>query len=130
MLSGPLVFVDVDTQHDFLYPAGSLAIPGSGVILPNLERLTRFARDRGIPILATACAHTPDEVDPEPFPPHCLVGTDGQKRVPATHWPQGIALAPDVSIATLAGIPPHLTLEKTRYDVFSRADADAVVALY
>jgi nicotinamidase-related amidase len=57
MLDGPLIFVDVDTQRDFLEPDGALFISGSEVIRPNLARLTRFAREQGIPILATACAH-------------------------------------------------------------------------
>ncbi len=130
MVSPPLVFVDVDTQHDFLHESGSLSIPGAGVILPNLERLTRFARERGIPVIATSCAHTLDEEDPEPFPPHCLVGTEGQRRIPATQWPEGLTLSPGASIATLPELPPHLTLEKTRYDLFSRPDADLVVELY
>ena len=55
MLDGPLVFVDVDTQRDFLEPDGALAIPGAEAILPNLARLTAFARRQGIPVLATAC---------------------------------------------------------------------------
>ena len=38
MIDGPLVFVDVDTQRDFLDPAGALFIPGSEVILAKLAR--------------------------------------------------------------------------------------------
>lgn len=124
------VFVDIDTQRDFLDPAGALYVSGSGAILANLARLTRFAREQGIPVLATACAHTPDEVEPEPFPPHCLVGSPGQARVEATAWPGGVVLRPDRAIEPDGPLPPHLTLEKTRYDVFSRPDADAVVARY
>ncbi len=40
MIEGPLVFVDIDTQRDFLDPAGVLFIPGSEAIVPNLARLT------------------------------------------------------------------------------------------
>jgi nicotinamidase/pyrazinamidase len=130
MIEGPLVFVDVDTQRDFLAPAGSLFIPGSGVILANLARLSRYARDRGIPVLATACAHTPDEKDPEPFPPHCLVGTLGKERIPETARADGLVLAPEESFQDDGPLPTHLTLEKTRYDVFSRPDADRIVARY
>ena len=36
MLEGPLVFVDVDTQRDFLEPTGALYVPGSTEILANL----------------------------------------------------------------------------------------------
>ena len=129
MLDGPLVFVDIDTQADFLDPGGSLFIPGSGAILENLKELTDFARDRGIPVLATACAHTTDEADPEPFPPHCLAGTEGQERIPETRW-DGMVLSPEDRFRAGSGMVPHLTLEKTRYDVFSRPDADEVIAAY
>ena len=94
MIAGPFVFVDVDTQRDFLEPGGALFIPGSEAILPNLARLADFARERGIPVVATACAHTLDEEEPEPFPPHCLVGTRGQGRVEATDCPETRVIGP------------------------------------
>src|SRR4051794_20804136 len=128
MLEGPLVFVDVDTQRDFLDPGGALFIAGSGAIRPNLARLTRFARDRGIPILATACAHEPGDPEFEVFPPHCLVGTPGQGRVAETAWPGGLVLAPGGPLPD--PIPPHLTIPKQKYDVFSNPDTDRVVDLY
>jgi nicotinamidase/pyrazinamidase len=129
MLDGPLVFVDVDTQRDFLHPDGALAIAGAEAILGNLARLTGFARERGIPILATACAHTIDEADPEPFPPHCLVGSAGAERVEATAWEGSHVVAPGEP-HRLSGdpVPAHVTLQKTRYDVFSAPAAEAVFA--
>lgn len=131
MLEGPLVFVDIDTQRDFLEPDGALHVPGAEAIVPNLARLTAFARARGIPILATACAHTLDEDDPEPFPPHCLVGTRGQERIEATACPGGHVLGPDARLE-LEGDepPPHLTIEKRRYDVFSHPETERIVGLH
>ncbi|MFO0960039.1 MAG: isochorismatase family protein [Isosphaeraceae bacterium] len=131
MLSGPLVFVDVDTQRDFMEPSGALYVPGADSIVSNLKRLTDFARSRRIPILATACAHTPDEPDPEPFPPHCLIGTKGQQRIAATAWTGsgGQVLGLD-QVNDLEALPPHLTLHKNRYDVFTHKSADAVIARY
>jgi nicotinamidase/pyrazinamidase len=128
MLDGPLVFVDVDTQRDFLDPDGALFIAGSGLIRPNLARLTRFALARGIPILATACAHS--EGDPEfaVFPPHCLIDTPGQERVAETACPDGLILKDGEP--TPDPLPPHLTIHKTRYDVFSNPDADRVIDHY
>lgn len=130
MRHGPFVFVDVDTQRDFLDPSGSLFIADSGSILGNLGRLTRAARERGVPVLATACRHTVDEVDPEPFPPHCLVNTKGQRRIAETEWPGGAVLAPTATLADSDPLPAHLTLEKTRYDIFSRPDAASIVGRY
>ena len=37
------VFFDVDTQLDFLYPAGALYVPGAERIVPAIARLNRFA---------------------------------------------------------------------------------------
>jgi nicotinamidase/pyrazinamidase len=128
MLDGPLVFVDIDTQHDFLDPTGALYIAGSAEILPNLRRLTDFAVDRKIPILATACFHWPDDPELEIFPPHCLAHTPGQARVPATAYPSSVVL--DVEERFTGELPPHLTLLKREVNVFSRTDADDLVARY
>ncbi|MEO6810087.1 MAG: isochorismatase family cysteine hydrolase [Isosphaeraceae bacterium] len=128
MLDGPLVFVDIDTQRDFLDNDGALPVPGSSAILPQLARLTEFARRQGIPVLATACAHTLDELDPEPFPPHCLVGTPGEERVEATAWPGSLVVGPGERFE--GDPPPHLTLQKQRYDLFSHPDADRIIARY
>src|SRR3954469_22406631 len=100
MLSGPLVFVDIDTQRDFLDPEGALYVPGSEAILANLARLTEFARAHGIPVLATGCAHSLDDDELAQFPPHCMVGTPGQRRTEATAWPGSLVLEPDATLPT------------------------------
>jgi nicotinamidase/pyrazinamidase len=82
----PVVFVDIDTQFDFIDPAGALPIPGGDALIPVLGRLTRFAEDNDIPVLASLDTHLPD--DPEyaifGFPPHCLPGTRGHAKIPET----------------------------------------------
>jgi len=128
MLEGPLVFVDIDTQRDFLEPAGALFLPGSNEILPNLARLTRFATNHHIPVLATACAHVADDPELTRFRPHCMAGTWGQQRVWATSCPYSVVLSANERFN--GDLPPHLTLQKRELDVFSRPDADRVVARY
>jgi nicotinamidase/pyrazinamidase len=128
MLDGPLVFVDIDTQRDFLDPSGALHVPGSTEIIPNLARLTRFAREHAIPILATACAHTTDDPELTTFPPHCMIGTPGQDRVEATVCPTSHRL--DDAAEVPSRMPPHLTLLKREYDLFSHPLADALIRLY
>lgn len=119
------VLLDIDTQNDFMDPEGSLYLPGSEVIAPNLERLIAAARAHHIPIIATACAHRPDDPDPEPFPPHCLVGSWGQRRIGATDPTESVVLAPDDRLDR-DGLPPHLTIEKRHYDVFTHPEADRI----
>ena len=128
MLEGPLVFVDIDTQRDFLEPTGALYVSGSQEILPNLKRLTSFARTHQIPILATACAHSADDPELTQFPTHCMAGTEGQKRVTETSAPDSIILEPADRLT--GQLPAHLTLNKQELDVFSRQDADDLVARY
>ena len=128
MLEGPFVFVDIDTQRDFLDPVGALFVPGSQDILPNLERLTQYALSHQIPILATACSHSDDDPELNVFPPHCMAGSNGQKRVRETSSPNPIIL--DLDDRLTGPLPRHLILNKREFDVFSRPDTTELVALY
>ncbi len=78
------VFFDVDTQLDFLYPAGALFVPGADGIVKSLAELTRFAASNGIQIVSTADAHTEDDPEFKMWKPHCVAGTTGQQKAAAT----------------------------------------------
>src|SRR4051812_44515740 len=117
MLDGPLVFVDIDTQRDFLEPDGALFVPGATAIVPNLARLTRFARERVITVLATGCAHRAGDPELTTFPPHCMIGTPGQGRIDATH--PGDSHVLDDRAVLPDPIPAHLTIHKREFDFFS-----------
>jgi len=128
MLDGPLVFVDVDTQRDFLEPAGALFVPGSEAILANLARLTDHARRSGIKVLATACSHAEGDAELVKFGMHCRTGTAGQARVEATRWTSSVVVGPSERFE--GELPAHLTLEKREFDVFSHPEADRLIGLY
>jgi nicotinamidase/pyrazinamidase len=78
-----MVFFDVDTQLDFLYPAGALYVPGAESIVPQVAALNRYAADTGIPLISTVDAHTENDPEFRHWPPHCVAGTAGQQK-PAT----------------------------------------------
>jgi nicotinamidase/pyrazinamidase len=87
----PVIFWDEDTQHDFMDAGGKLYVPGAERIIPNLQRLTRFAREHKIQIVAVMCDHTAADAEisshpdfKETFPPHCMRGSRGQERIDAT----------------------------------------------
>jgi nicotinamidase/pyrazinamidase len=128
MLDGTLVFVDIDTQRDFLEESGALYVPGSRSILPNLERLSRFAAGRRIPVVATACCHFPEDPELSQFPPHCMAGTDGQRRLEETACPESVVLGAGDRLQ--GPLPRHLTLHKQAFDIFSRPDAGELVNRY
>jgi len=113
------VFFDVDTQVDFMLPVGALYVPGAEKLIPNLARLTEFARARGIPIISSADAHAPQDEEFREWPPHCVQATLGQRKVAET------LLAGAVEIPNAAGpLPagweraPQLIVEKQKLDVF------------
>jgi nicotinamidase/pyrazinamidase len=104
-----LVFLDIDTQIDFMLPQGKLYLEESRQIFGNLHRLLEYALLNRILILQTADTHTPN--DPEfstyGFPPHCIAGTSGWRRVPETY------LVPDLVIPISEGAwTPPLTQER------------------
>ncbi|MGH9783279.1 MAG: cysteine hydrolase family protein, partial [Terriglobia bacterium] len=78
----PMVFVDVDTQADFMLPGGRLYVPGAEKLLPTLARLRDFAEQHDIPVLTSTDAHPTDAKEFEQWPPHCVRGTPGQLKVP------------------------------------------------
>jgi nicotinamidase/pyrazinamidase len=113
------VFFDVDTQIDFLYPAGGLYVPGAEAIVGNVARLNRYAGANGIPLISDTDAHSENDAEFREWPPHCVVGTIGQmkpqttllarrsvvgSKAPLVDWPTGVE---------------QMLLEKQTLDAFS-----------
>ena len=63
------IFFDIDTQLDFLYPAGALYVPGAERVVPAIARLNRYAAAHGIPVISTTDAHTEDDPEFRTWPP-------------------------------------------------------------
>lgn len=121
------LFYDVDTQQDFLSPQGKLCVPGAERILPQLEQLTTFARQRGIAMAGSVDCHSPS--DPEllvnggEYPEHCLRGTEGQRKVAATlpRHPLWIEnrVYDTAELYALLARDGEVFIEKQRFDVFT-----------
>jgi nicotinamidase/pyrazinamidase len=114
------VFFDVDTQLDFLYPAGALAVPGAEKIVPALARLTRFAGDHQIPIVSTADAHSEDDPEFKVWKPHCVAGTVGQQKAADTLSNQRLILAS--TPGALVGEAAQVIVEKQNIDCFTNVN--------
>jgi nicotinamidase/pyrazinamidase len=70
------VFFDIDTQIDFVYPAGALYVPGAEKILPVIAQLNRKAPM----LISTMDAHSENDPEFQIYPHHCVVGTVGQQK--------------------------------------------------
>jgi nicotinamidase/pyrazinamidase len=75
-------FFDIDTQIDFLFPAGSLYVPGAERLIPTLHRLNHYAGAHGIPLISSTCAHQENDPEFAQWPAHCVIGTVGQLKPP------------------------------------------------
>jgi nicotinamidase/pyrazinamidase len=124
------VFVDIDTQIDFINSNGALSVPGAEQIRGNLQALTNYAFENGIKIIASADAHPADDKEFEIFPPHCVQDTPGQKKIEETSIANTYVVknAPtETSPHDLLDKTDQVLLEKQTYDVFTNPNAIALV---
>lgn len=120
------VFFDVDTQIDFLYPAGALYVPGAERIVPAVARLNRFAAEQGIPLISTTDAHAEDDPEFRQWPPHCVRGTLGQRK------PEQTLLEPRLVVPSTQGDFPvesaaQIIVEKQALDCFTNPNLPAIL---
>jgi len=131
------IFWDVDTQHDFMDPDGKLYVPGAERIVPTLQALTGYAHAHGIRIIASADDHVPGhrELSATPdlrttFPEHCMRGTKGQRKIPATTLRAPLVIQPEADGAIVDRVRGHdgdLLFLKHWFDVFTNANVVPVL---
>jgi nicotinamidase/pyrazinamidase len=112
------VFFDVDTQLDFLYPAGALYVRGAETIVPQLGELTRYAASLGIPVVSTADAHSEDDPEFKTWPPHCVLNTFGQQKAAMTQLPKAQIVTTDVGDSAFQTAAQYV-IEKQKLDCFT-----------
>ena len=122
------VFMDIDTQIDFMDPAGKLYVPHAEEIIPYLVRLMAYARERNIPVLSSADAHAPDDPEFQIWPSHCVTGTPGQQRIKET------LLAGALTVSMRSGPfiapqnwPPQIVIEKDVYATEANPEFDSIL---
>jgi len=79
-----IFFLDVDTQRDFMLPSGALYVPAAERIIPKLRRLFEFAKKNDVFVLSTTDAHVHGDPEFDQFPPHCIQGSAGQRKIDET----------------------------------------------
>jgi len=121
-----VVFFDVDTQLDFLYPAGALYVPGAESIVPQVAALNRYAAEHGIPVVSTVDAHTENDPEFREWPPHCVAGTAGQQKPAATLLEPRTVLRSTHQDFDLKDAR-QILLEKQSVDCFTNANLPALL---
>jgi len=120
------VFLDIDSQLDFLYPAGALYVPGAERIVPAIAHLNRFAAGHGIPVVSTTDAHAENDPEFKVWPPHCVAGTWGQRKAEATLLDRRSVVPNRPWVLALEGAR-QVIVEKQTVDVFLAPNLARVV---
>ena len=111
------LFIDVDTQLDFLYPAGALYVPGAERLLPALAHLSHYAARHGILVISTVDAHTENDPEFQTWPKHCVAGATGQHKAEATLLPRRVVVPNREGNLSIEGAQ-QIVVEKQTVDAF------------
>jgi nicotinamidase/pyrazinamidase len=112
------VFFDIDTQIDFMFPAGALYVPGAERILPAVEQLNRYAAKHGIQVVSTMDAHEENDPEFKTWPSHCVVGTTGQAKPCGTLLAKTVVI-PNRTVDVKVEGAQQIILEKQQLDLFT-----------
>lgn len=127
------VLWDVDTQVDFMLPDGKLYVPGAEETVGAMKRLVDAARAAGIVHVASADDHelTDLEISAGPdflttYPPHCLRGTRGARKIPETEQEDPVPIALELLPERYLEGREFLILKKS-FDVFTNPNTERLL---
>jgi nicotinamidase/pyrazinamidase len=127
------VLWDVDTQVDFMLPDGKLYVPDAEETVGAMKRLVDAARAAGIVHVASADDHelTDPEISAEPdflttYPPHCLRGTRGARKIPETEQEDPVPITLELLPERYLEGREFLLLKKS-FDVFTNPNTERLL---
>ena len=121
------VFVDIDTQFDFMNPNGALYVPDAEDIIDNIKRLFDYAKEHKIKILSSTDAHQVDDPEFKLFPPHCVKDTPGNQKIEASTCKDNIIIEnieQDITESMLDH--EQIIVESQTFDIFDSINTDEI----
>jgi nicotinamidase/pyrazinamidase len=112
------VFFDIDTQIDFVFPAGALYAAGAEKIMPTVAKLNHYAAKHAIPVISSMDAHSENDPEFREWPHHCVVDTMGQQKPGTTLLEKRVGVPNALTAITFEHAQQFL-LEKQTFSVFS-----------
>ena len=103
----------VDMQNDFANPKGSLYVPSTKKVIPNIKRLLDRARKAGVFVVFTQDWHPKDDPEFKIWPVHAVRGTWGSEV-----------------IDELKPLENEEKIHKLRYDAFYGTSLDHILRLH
>lgn len=121
------IFFDIDTQLDFLYPAGALYVPGAEKLTRRIAALNHWAAANGHLLVSSVDAHSENDPEFRLWPPHCVAGTVGQGK-PAVTLLDARVVMPHGSTAANFGGAQQVIVEKVSTVFLHGANFQALLA--
>jgi len=124
------VLLDIEAQRDFFSPGGACFSRSHLEAGRNIRSLFAWARRERIPVISTMLRVRPRRIGPLAPVPHCVDGTDGEKRISGTllrHYINfGIRNIADLPVG-LFGRYQQAIFEKRHTDIFAHRRAERLL---
>jgi nicotinamidase/pyrazinamidase len=120
------VFVDIDTQFDFVVPSGALYVPGAERLAGVFAKLNQQALRQGSIVISTTDAHAENDAEFAVWPPHCVAGTWGQLKPPGTLLDKRVSIPSVRSKFSIEGAA-QILVEKQQLDCFTNENLPEVL---
>ena len=122
------VFVDIDTQFDFMNPRGTLYVPDAEDIVDNIKKLFDCAKEHKIKILSSIDAHTVDDPEFKRFPSHCIKDTPGSQKIEASMCDDNIIIENREQEITMSMMDhEQIIVESQTFDIFESVNTDKII---
>jgi len=122
------IFVDIDTQFDFMNPNGALYVPDAKDIIDNIKKLFDYAKEHEIRILSSTDAHKVDDPEFKLFPSHCVKDTPGNQKIETSTCKDNIIIEnaeQDITESMLNH--DQIVIGKQSHDIFDNTNIDKVI---
>ena len=124
------ILLDLETQRDFFTPGGSCYTRDASAVAGRIYQLFAWAGKYGIPVISTVLRVRPNERGPLAKIPHCIDGTDGERKLSRTVLSQRINLG----LRNTTDLPVDIfqryrqvIFEKRHTDIFAHARAERLL---
>ena len=122
------VFVDIDTQFDFMNPRGNLYVPDAEDIVGNIKILFDYAKEHKIKILSSTDAHVVDDPEFKLFPAHCIKGSPGNQKIEASTCSNNITIENREQEITESIMDyEQIIVESQTFDIFESVNTDKII---
>ncbi len=113
------ILLDIEVQRDFFHPCGSCYRPESTPVARRIYRLFDWVRRNRLTVISTLLRVRPNERGPLAAVPHCVEGTDGERKLSRTVLASRINLG----LRNITDLPEDL-LNRYRQVVFEKRDTN------